>query len=150
MVVLSSDDAEILAEAVGCGAVALERPAELATDTSTTFEAVRHALAMLDPGWERFDVIAVVQATSPFTAPGDLAGAVGLLERSGAESVVSVVRVEAALHPLKLKTLDPDGRLLPYLADDAMALSQTLPPLWIRNGSVYLSRRDVVERGFPP
>jgi len=147
-VVLSSDDDEILREAEGSGAVALRRPADLATATSTTLEAVRHALGELDPSAERFEAVAVVQATSPFTAPEDLAGAVELLVRSGSESVVSVVRVEAALHPLKLKTLGPEGRLLPYLADDAMARSQTLPPLWVRNGSVYLSRRDVIERGL--
>ncbi len=147
-VVLSSDDDEILREADGSAAVAIRRPAELATAESRTFDAVRHVLARLEQDASRFDAVAVVQATSPFTAPEDLAGAVELLARTGAESVVSIVRVEAVLHPLKLKTLEPDGRLVPYLADDALAPSQKLPPLWIRNGSVYLSRREVIERGL--
>jgi N-acylneuraminate cytidylyltransferase len=71
-----------------------------------------------------------------------------LLEESGAESVVSVARVDAALHPLKLKLLREDGRLDPYLADDALTPSHELPPLWTRNGSIYASRREVLDRGL--
>lgn len=143
---LSSEDAEILAEANGLDVIALRRPPELATDRARTLEVVVHALSALDPDGGRFDAVGVVQATSPFTAPEDLAGAVALLERSGADSVVSVVRLESAAHPLKLKRLEGD-RLLPYLADDRMTPSHELPPLWVRNGSVYLSRRAVIERG---
>jgi N-acylneuraminate cytidylyltransferase len=55
--------------------------------------------------------------------------------------------VEAAHHPLKLKRLVGD-RLLPYLEDDRLTPSHELEPLWARNGSVYVFRRDVVERGL--
>ena len=141
---LSSEDVEILAEADGLDVRALQRPAELATDTARAYDVVVHALGELGD----FDAVAVIQATSPFTAAEDLSGAVALLESSGAESVVSVVRLEAAIHPLKLKRLQPDGRLLPFLEDDAMTPSHELPPLWVRNGSVYLSRVEVLERGL--
>ena len=143
-VALSSDDEEILAQAEGLDVVAIRRPPELATETARAYDVVVHALEALGD----FDAVAVIQATSPFTAPEDLAGAVGLLEASGADSVVSVSRLEAAAHPLKLKVLAEDGRLLPYLADDALTPSHELPPLWARNGSVYLSRREVLERGL--
>lgn len=146
-VALSSEDDEILAEAEGLDIVAVRRPAELATDTARALEVVQHVLGGLEGGG-RFEAVAVVQVTSPFTAPQDLAGAVGLLEASGAESVVSVVRLEAAVHPLKLKLLEPDGRLLPYLEDDALTPSHELPPVWVRNGSIYVSRREVLDRGL--
>jgi CMP-N,N'-diacetyllegionaminic acid synthase len=144
-VVLSSDDEEILAEADGLDVVALRRPAELADDTSRASDFALHALRALDEADGPFDAVAIVQCTSPFTAPEDVAGAVALLERTGAESVVTVARVKAALHPAKLKRLDGD-RLLPFLEDDRLTPSHELPPLWIRNGSVYAFRRDVVER----
>jgi N-acylneuraminate cytidylyltransferase len=57
------------------------------------------------------------------------------------------VRLGAALHPAKLKRLDGD-RLLPFLEDDRLTPSHELPPLWVRNGSVYAFRRDVAERGL--
>jgi CMP-N,N'-diacetyllegionaminic acid synthase len=147
VVALSSEDDEILAEADGLDVVALRRPAELATDTALAREVLLHALRALDDPAQPFEAAAVVQCTSPFTVPEDVAGTVALLERTGAESAVSVVRLEAAQHPLKLKRLEGD-RLLPYLEDDRLTPSHELPPLWVRNGSVYAFRRDVVERGL--
>jgi len=142
-VALSSDDDEILAEADGTDAVALRRPPELSTETARARDFALHALRALGD----LDALAIVQCTSPFTAPEDVAGAVALLQSSGAESVVTVARVEAAHHPLKLKRLVGD-RLLPYLEDDRLTPSHELEPLWARNGSVYVFRRDVVERGL--
>jgi CMP-N,N'-diacetyllegionaminic acid synthase len=147
VVALSSDDDEILAEGAGLDVVALRRPAELATATARASEVVRHALAELEPDEARFEAVAIVQCTSPFTAPEDIAATVELLERTGAGSAVSVVRVDAALHPAKLKRLEGD-RLLPYLVSDGLTPSHELPPLWVRNGSVYAFRRDVAEAGL--
>jgi CMP-N,N'-diacetyllegionaminic acid synthase len=147
VVVLSSDDEEILAEAQGLDVVSLRRPAELATDTARASEFALHALHGLDDPERPFEALSIVQCTSPFTSPEDVAGVVAWFERTGAEAVVTVARVEAAHHPLKLKRLEGD-RLLPYLEDDRLTPSHELPPLWARNGSVYVSRRDAVERGL--
>jgi len=147
VVALSSDDDEILAEAEGLDVAVLRRPDELATGTALAAEVVRHALAELDDTGRPFEAVAVVQATSPFTAPEDVAATVALLERTGAGSAVSVVRVDAALHPAKLKRLEGD-RLVPFLEDDRLTPSHELPPLWVRNGSVYAFRRDVAEAGL--
>jgi len=158
-IVLSSEHEQILAEAEGLEQiVTLRRPAELATDTSRAYDVVVHALETMEAeGRGPFDVIAVVQCTSPFTAPEDLRGALEMLERSGAGSVVSVVNLEGNQHPLKLKKMEGD-RLVPFIEDDHMLLSDELPEVWIRNGSVYLCRRETLEggslvsedvRGFP-
>ncbi|MDF2752091.1 MAG: hypothetical protein K0S82_474 [Gaiellaceae bacterium] len=143
-VALSSDDPAILAEADGLPVELVERPPELATDTALTYDVVVHALSTLDGS--AFDAVAVVQCTSPFTTPEDLAGTVDLLERTGAASAVSVSELESGLHPWKLKRLEGD-RLLPFIQDDEMKPSHELPPLWIRNGSVYVSRRSVIDGG---
>lgn len=148
-VALSSDDPEILAEASDLPDVArLERPPELATATARAFDVVVDALRTLEAerGRKPFEAVAVVQCTSPFTAPEDLIATVQLLESSGAGSAVSVTQVDAAIHPLKLKRMEGD-RLVPFLADDAMTPSHELPPLWLRNGSVYVTRREVIDAG---
>jgi CMP-N,N'-diacetyllegionaminic acid synthase len=146
-IALSSDDDEILAQAQGLDVIAVPRPPELSTDTSLARDVALHVLEALDDPDQPFEAVAIVQCTSPFTAPEDIAGTVELLSRTGAESAVSVVRLKAARHPLKLKRLEGD-RLLPYLEDDRLTPSHELPPLWVRNGSVYAFRRDVVERGL--
>jgi len=146
-VALSSDDDRILAEAEGLDVVALRRPAELATETARARDFALHALQELDNPSEPIEAMAILQCTSPFTAAEDVSGAVALLDRTGADSVVTVCAADAAHHPLKMKRLDGD-RLLPYLEDDRLTPSHELEQLWVRNGSVYVFRRDVVERGL--
>jgi CMP-N,N'-diacetyllegionaminic acid synthase len=148
-VALSTDDSEILAEANGLDSVALvRRPAELATDRALAHDVVIHALQTLESGGHGpFEAVAVIQCTSPFTAPQDLSGAVEMLERTGATSVVSVARLEPRHHPAKFKRMEEGDRLLPYLADDRLAPSHELPPLWVRNGSIYVTRREAIDAG---
>lgn len=145
-VALSTDDDEIAAQAEALDVVVVRRPPHLATATARAYDVTVHALGELDPEGSRFDAVGLVQCTSPFTAPDDLAGAVALLEATGADSVVTVARVDAALHPMKLKVLDGD-RLLPYVEDDRLAPSHELVPLWVRNGSIYLSLTSALGSG---
>ena len=142
-VVLSSDSDDVLAEAEGLAVLALRRPPELATDRALAYDVACHAL---ESAGGEFDALALIQCTTPFTEPYDIAGAVRLLERSGAASVVTVSQIDDTVHPLKLKLLEGD-RLVPYLRDDALTPSHDLPVLWSRNGAVYASRRAVLDGG---
>jgi CMP-N,N'-diacetyllegionaminic acid synthase len=146
-VVLSSDDDEILAEAGGSAALALRRPAELATDRALAYDVAVHALgAMEERTGARYDALALVQGTTPFTRPADVAAVIDLLRRDGVSSVVTVCRIDDTHHPLKLKRL-VGNRLVAYLRDDELTPSHDLPELWTRNGAVYASRREVLETG---
>src|SRR5207249_2300850 len=115
-VVLSSDSPEALAIAARYPkALALRRPDEISTDTALAIEFVRHALTVVGPG---FDAVAIVQASSPFTEPRDVDATIELLERSpAADSAVSVMKLDHAVHPAKLKRLVGD-KLEPYLEDE--------------------------------
>lgn len=146
--VLSSDDEEVLTLARAHDpALPLQRPPELASDASPALDYVQHALRTLEAGGDRFDAVAIIQPSSPFTRAGDIDGTVALLRRSGADSAVSVVELDHAIHPVKLKRLDGD-RLLPYLEEERGRMAaQELPRLFVRNGSVYVSRRAVLDGG---
>jgi CMP-N,N'-diacetyllegionaminic acid synthase len=147
-VLLSSEDEAILSEAQDVPrAVALRRPAELATDRSTAAEVAAHALAEVESSGEGpFDAVAVIQCTSPFTLPDDIAGTLELLQVSGATSAVTVTPVGHHLHPWKLKRKEGD-RLMPLFEDDRGLPHHSLPEAWIRNGSVYAALRTAVESG---
>ena len=82
-VALSSDDAEILAEAVGLDVVVVRRPDALATDTALVKDAVLHALHELEDPSRPFGAVALVQCTSPFTAPEDIAATVRAARADG-------------------------------------------------------------------
>lgn len=147
-VALSSDADEILAEAEGLDSVrAIKRPPKLATDTALAHEAVVHALTVCErDSGRRFDAVAVLQCTSPFTEPADIDGAIELLERTGAGSAVSVGPAEHGMHPLKMKRMEGD-RMLPLFEDNRLTLTHELPEVWARNGSIYLSRRSTIDAG---
>ena len=155
--VVSSDSDEILAIAASYDpALALRRPAELSTDTALAIEYVRHALAeVAAPDAEAadgdsapgFDAVAIIQPSSPFTLAGDIDATIALLERTGADSAVTVVQIDQVIHPFKLKTLDGD-RLLPYLEPEKGRMAaHEIPAIYARNGSVYVSRRATIEAG---
>ncbi|MDA0164745.1 acylneuraminate cytidylyltransferase family protein [Solirubrobacter ginsenosidimutans] len=146
--VLSSDDPAILDEGEGIdGLELLARPAELATDSALAVDVARHALdAMEAQGRGPFSALALIQCTSPFTAPEDIAATVKLVTHDGGRSAVSVTQADQSVHPLRLKRIEA-GRILPFLEDDAMAPAHALPELWIRNGSIYVCSREVLFGG---
>jgi CMP-N-acetylneuraminic acid synthetase len=147
--VVSSDDEEVLAIAQNYDpSYPLRRPAELATDSALAIDFVRHALHMLERAGEpAYEAVAIVQPSSPLTWASDIDGTIELLEASKADSAVTVMELDHAIHPAKLKTMD-GNRLLPYLEEEAgrMAAHQ-LPKLYVRNCSVYAIRRATIAQG---
>jgi CMP-N,N'-diacetyllegionaminic acid synthase len=147
--VVSSDDREVLDIAASYDErLPLTRPAELATDTSLAIEFVRHALETLEgQGEGPFEAVVIIQPSSPLTLPADIDATVDLLATSGAESAVSVVQLDHAIHPWKMKVLDGD-RLLSYLVDErGRTAAHELPPIYVRNCSVYATRRSAIDAG---
>lgn len=147
--VVSSDDPEVLAIAGGYDEhLPLPRPAELATDEAVAIEYVRHALAVLEGRGEGpFDAVAILQPSSPLTLPSDIDITIELLETSGADSAVSVMKLDFMIHPVKMKTLDGD-RLLPYLEEEGGRMAaRELPTIYVRNGCIYATRRATIEQG---
>lgn len=148
-VVVTSDDERVLdlARAHG-GSLVLRRPAVLATADAPPIAYVRHALQAVEEGGEApFEAVVILQPSSPLTLPEDVDRTLELLERTGADTAVTVVRLAHDLHPAKFKVLQGD-RLLPYLeAEGGRMAASELPPVYVRNGSVYATRRRVIEAG---
>lgn len=148
--VVSSDDRRVLDIAAAIEpSLALERPNELATDTAMAVDYVRHALeVMRERGEDPFDAVVIVQPTSPFTTAEDIDATVARLDDPSIETSVTVMPLDHALQPAKLKTMDEGGILRSYLSDEMgrMAAHQ-LPTLFVRNGSVYATRVSVIRRG---
>ncbi len=133
--VLSSDDEQIIAaaQAHGCD-VPFRRPAELATDQAASIDVVFHALDAL-PG---YDVVVLLQPTSPLRTAADIDAACQILEASLAPACVSVCTVEQS--PYWMYRIDDQGRLSPFVDTHArLARRQDLPPVFIPNGALYIA-----------
>lgn len=147
--VVSSEDEEVLAIAHSIDpSLPLRRPANLATDTALAITYVQHALETTErAGHGPFEAIAIIQPTSPFTLPADIDATIDLLDQSGADSAVTVMKLDHAIHPAKLKRLEGD-RLFPFYEDERGRMAEhELPRVYVRNGSVYTSRRAIIDRG---
>jgi len=148
-VVLSTEDLEIAEAGRRCGLeIPFLRPAELARDDTPTLPVVRHAVTELERGGDRFDAVCLLQPTSPFRRAGDIDGCIALLEEKGLDAVVSVLPVPAEHNPHWVYFEDGDGLLrLATGEEQPIPRRQELPPAFHRDGSVYVTRRDVVMSG---
>ncbi|ALX65622.1 hypothetical protein AB663_000206 [Microbacterium sp. XT11] len=89
LVVVSTDDDEIAEVARAAGATIVRRPAELSGDTASSESAILHALDELGRSGVDVEVVAFLQATSPFIPSDALADAVALVRAGAADSVFS-------------------------------------------------------------
>ncbi len=145
-VLLTTDDPEIAEVGRHLGLeVPFLRPPELATDDMPTLPVVRHAVGWVEEQGDRYDAICLLQPTSPLRRTGDIDRAVELLEQSGADSVVSVCAVPPKYNPHWVYLRNADG-LLGLSTGESQPISrrQELPLAFHREGSIYITRRDVL------
>ena len=136
-VVVTSDSIEILNISQNSGAVAIERPAELATDTSTTFDSIRHAIE----NTKNHDYIVLLQPTSPLRTKWHIDKAIELLIRKEADAVVSVCEMEHS--PLWANTLPNNKSMDSFIKDDIREKrSQDLDKYYRLNGAIYICKVD--------
>ena len=145
-VVLSTDDAEIAEHARALGIeVPFLRPAELALDSTPTIPVLQDVVRRLEQSGDNYDAVFTLQPTNPLRTSGDIDGAVALMEKTRSDSVISFVEV-GERHPARMKYVDADGRVQdpPFAERFEGQPRQQLSPLYLRDGSVYLTRRNVL------
>jgi CMP-N,N'-diacetyllegionaminic acid synthase len=148
-VIVSTDDERIASIAERCGLeVPFLRPASLATDTTPTLPVVQHALSHLEREGDRFDAVVILQPTTPLRPSAVIDRCVEQLFASSADCVVTVVPVPAEYNPHWVYFQQSDGSLQLSTGEAApIPRRQDLPPAYRREGSVYATRRSVVDRG---
>jgi CMP-N,N'-diacetyllegionaminic acid synthase len=144
--ILSTEDEEIarIGRAYGLD-VPFLRSAELARDDTPSIPVLQDAVRRLEQMGEYYDAVFTLQPTNPLRRPEDIDGAVDLLERTGADSVISFVEV-GEKHPARMKFITPEGKVHdpPFAELFEGQRRQDLPKLYLREGSVYLTRRSVL------
>ncbi len=145
--VVSTDSPEYAAEARRYGLAApFLRPAEIAGDAAGDVEVLAHAILASEAHYGgRFDVVVMIQPTSPVRFPADVEACVSRLVRTGADSVVSVAPLDKKFNPEKVLRVGPDGRLEFYHAAGAAVKGrQGLPAYHYRDGACYALWRETI------
>jgi CMP-N,N'-diacetyllegionaminic acid synthase len=144
-VIVSTDDDEIAEVAKKYRAdVPFIRPKELATDDATASDVISHAVDYLLKHDGPFDILLLLQPTSPLRTSQDIDNAIALLFAKKAKAVVSVC--EAEHHPYWSNTLPEDGCMKDFIRPDIMHKNrQELPAFYRINGAIYLTYCDYLQ-----
>lgn len=145
-VVVSTDDEEIAEVARQYGAeVPFLRPAHLGGDHVPMAPVLQHAVHYVEKEDDiTLDWVMVLQPTDPLRNTEDIEAALALAEDGACDAVISVVQV-FSVHPILMKRIE-EGRLVPYCIEEKEGTRRQDydPPAYMRNGAIYLTRRDVL------
>jgi CMP-N-acetylneuraminic acid synthetase len=152
-VVVSTDSDETAnASRVAGIDVPYQRPAALASDTASSAEVVLDILARERQSQQSYDLVALLQPTSPVREPSRWQEAFARFDRGDCDAVIGVAPVHA--HPFHVFHWEQGGGLRPFGDRQGMRLrSQELPPAVYVAGNMYLIRSAVLEAEetfFPP
>ena len=132
--IVSTDDPEIAQVAIECSCeVPFMRPPELALDDTPGVAPVHHALQTLP---ESYDIVVLLQPTSPLREAVDIDGCLELMMRENAKACVSVVMPDKS--PYWMYGLGGGQRLEPLL-ENRFIRRQEIPPVYALNGAVYVA-----------
>jgi len=145
---VSSDDDEIIDIANQYGAeTPFKRPPELATDEIRNIDVALHALEFMESekGYE-YDLIVLVQPTSPIRSSDHIDEAVKKLWASNLDSLAAVKGPFKKRDPI-LKRINDRGELIAYCSESNLNQRE---PFYIYNAALYAVKRNyfIREKSF--
>lgn len=146
-VCVSTDGEEIAKVARAFGADIVPRPPEMARDSSKVEDAVVHLVKTLEAKGERFDLLVLLQPTSPLRNAGHLRAAIELFIKEAKGCLISLTPTEHP--PYKCYVEDAGGGSLKPLFGTEMLFGprQSLPKTYRDAGAIYIMPvKDFLER----
>lgn len=145
-IIISTDSEEIAEVAIKGGAeVPFIRPAELASDTSSSIDVVIHAIKVLSGQGRNYDSVCLLQPTNPFRKKGFIDEGIKKFIEAGTDSLISVLPVPEEFNPHWLFELKKNGTLTIATGEsEIIRRRQDLPPAFYRDGSIYLTLTSII------
>ena len=137
---VSTDDLEIksVVEAYGL-TVPFLRPDELATDTAGTYEVLLHALDFYEQQGKHYDIVLLLQVTSPFRREEQVKEALELFKQTNDKEAMVVSVKECPSNPYyDIFEEDQNGYLQISKGDGTIYRRQDAPKVYEYNGAIYI------------
>jgi len=138
-VFVSTDDKAIAEIARQAGAVIIERPADLASDTSPEWLSWRHGIEWVENRYGKFQYFVSLPATSPLRNVSDVEGAIAKLESSLAKICISVTPASRSPYFNMIKVLDDETCELVIKPEGAVTRRQDAPDVFDITTVVYVA-----------
>jgi CMP-N,N'-diacetyllegionaminic acid synthase len=148
--VVSTDHAGIARAAEKAGiAVPFFRPEEISGDYVGDVDVLTHALAATEAiDGRRYDIVVMLQPTSPLRTPDEVVAAIRLLIDGGWDSVWTVSPTDSKSHPLKQLVVSDAALDFYHRSGAAVIARQQMSPVYHRNGVAYaMTRGCLVKQG---
>ena len=114
----------------------------MASDTASSESVVKHTVDSLASNMERFDVLILLQPTSPLRTSVDIDNAMDIMFNSDATAVISVCEFDNKI--LKTFKENSDGFLEGITNNDFPFMRrQNLPRVFMPNGAIYIINTTV-------
>ena len=140
-VVVSTDDERIgeIARAMGAE-VPFVRPRNLAGSTASMMDVVLHALGELEALGRIYDLVMLLQPTSPLRTSTHIDEAMNLFCEKRANAVISVTETD---HPVEwAKPISEDLRMDQFSGPEFSCRSQEIPVRYRVNGAIYIAHTE--------
>ena len=139
LLVVSTDDDEIASVSRSYYVRSIKRPASLASDTSPTEAALLQVLDVLAEEGQLFDIVLVLEPTSPFRSAGTIARAIAMCVDGKIPSVLAVRETRENIGYIR------DGFFRPVVPG-ARRRRQERQPMYIECSTIYACRVDYIRR----
>jgi CMP-N,N'-diacetyllegionaminic acid synthase len=143
--IISSDDQEIQQDAASYGVeVPFTRPAELATDTASSFDVIRHAMDWIEANSdEKYEAIMLLEPSAPFATSVDFNNAVEMMIEKNANAVIGMREME--INSVFVGELDAQGRMTQIIDQmkQRYLRRQDTKPEYTMNGALYLFKWEL-------
>ena len=141
---VSTDDDEIIQVVEDYGLkVPFKRPGELATDTAGTYEVLLHALDFYEKREKHYDVVVLLQTTSPFRRANQVSEALSIY-REDVDMVVSVKECSANPYYCVFEE-NEEGFLRICKGGGGIFRRQDAPKVYEYNGAIYIMNVAVLK-----
>jgi len=141
---VSSDSKEILDISIESGAnFAIERPKELATDTSAKLPAIQHCASATEGLTNKaFDIFVDLDATSPLRLPQDIVESINKLENSDSLNLITGSPARRSPY-FNLVELNKNGFVIRSKElEQSIIRRQDSPQCYDMNASIYVWKRE--------
>ena len=136
-VIVSTDDVDIQRIREQSGAlVPFLREAKIASDEATTISVVVDAVKRLEVNGEKFDVVILLQPTSPLRTAEEIDVAIDIFFQNNMQGIVSVNVAEVS--PFLLRTIE-GSQLQRIISKNSTIRRQDMPTYYEVNGAIYIN-----------
>lgn len=141
---VTTEDEEISEISKKFNAEVIERPQELAKDTSSSVDVILHALNYLEEKDSLPDFFVLLQPTSPLRTTEDIDNSIDLFINNKCDALISVCEID---HASMLSLALENKFLVPNCDEDFLnKRRQDLPTYYSPNGAIYITTPESLRK----